>query len=183
MSCPFLVFSLSNYLIQIVDINSHTEWQTVQIQISWLLQKPTDLDLLHCLQRQDISGFSRTRVNEALLINSIYDMEKWEKMSIVFYCHKTPYNGSDSKNKICKFICVFLCKQHFHTAMRSEYCEYKNIGLLQVFRCVTSLVYEFHSDSSWHMTNSGACIIASDKIPFYAPPPPTQACGRQEWGI
>ena len=25
------------------------------------LQKPTDLDL-HCLQRQDISGFSRTRV-------------------------------------------------------------------------------------------------------------------------
>ena len=27
----------------------------MQIQISWLLQKPTDLDL-HCLQRQDISG-------------------------------------------------------------------------------------------------------------------------------
>ena len=33
----------------------------MQIQISWLLQKPTDLDL-HCLQRQYISGFSRTRV-------------------------------------------------------------------------------------------------------------------------
>ena len=33
----------------------------MQIQISWLLKKPTDLDL-HCLQRQDISGFSRTRV-------------------------------------------------------------------------------------------------------------------------
>ena len=32
----------------------------MQIQISWLL--PTDLDL-HCLQRQGISGFSRTRVN------------------------------------------------------------------------------------------------------------------------
>ena len=38
--------------IQIADINSHTEWQTVQIQISWLLlQKPTDLDL-HYLQKQ-----------------------------------------------------------------------------------------------------------------------------------
>ena len=37
-----------------------TKWQTVQIQISWLLQ-PTDLDL-HCLQRQGISGLSRTRV-------------------------------------------------------------------------------------------------------------------------
>ena len=54
-------FSQSGYLIQIVDINSHSEWQTVQIQISWLLQKPTDL-YLHCLQRQGISGLSRTRV-------------------------------------------------------------------------------------------------------------------------
>ena len=62
MQRPFPIFSQSDYLIQIVDINSHTWWQTVQIQISWLLQKPTDLDL-HCFQRQGISGFSRTRVN------------------------------------------------------------------------------------------------------------------------
>ena len=33
----------------------------MQIQISWLLQKPTDLDL-HCLQRQGISTFSKTSV-------------------------------------------------------------------------------------------------------------------------
>ena len=39
--------------------------QTVQIQISWLLQKPTDLDL-HCLQRQGISGLSRARVKTTL---------------------------------------------------------------------------------------------------------------------
>ena len=58
----FLIFSQSDCLIQIAAINSYTLWQTVQIQISWLLQKPTDLDL-HCLQRQGISGFSRTRVN------------------------------------------------------------------------------------------------------------------------
>ena len=64
LSCqaPLLIFSQSDYLIQIIDINSHTERQTVQIQISWLLQKPTDLDL-QCLQRQGISGLSRTRVN------------------------------------------------------------------------------------------------------------------------
>ena len=67
MPCPLLIFSQSDYLTRIVAINSHTSWQTVQIQISWLLQiflflqKPTDLDL-HCLQRQGISGFSRTRV-------------------------------------------------------------------------------------------------------------------------
>ena len=34
----------------------------MQIQISWLLKKPTDLDL-HCLQRQGISRISRTRAN------------------------------------------------------------------------------------------------------------------------
>ena len=51
MPCPLLIVSQSDSLIQIVNINSHTgtKWQTVQIQISWLLQKPTDLDL-HCLQ-------------------------------------------------------------------------------------------------------------------------------------
>ena len=30
---PFLIVSQSDYLIQIIDINLHTEWQTVQIQI------------------------------------------------------------------------------------------------------------------------------------------------------
>ena len=58
----FLIFSHSDYLIPVTAINSHTIWQTVQIQISWLLQKPADLDL-HCLQRWGISGFSRTRVD------------------------------------------------------------------------------------------------------------------------
>ena len=74
MPRPFLIVSQSDYLILIVDINLHTEWQTVQIQISWLPQNPTDLDL-HCLQRQGISGFSRTRVksseNQGTLITQI----------------------------------------------------------------------------------------------------------------
>ena len=55
MPHPHLIFSQSDYLIQIVDINSHTQWQAVQIQISWLLQKPTDLDL-HCLQKRTYPG-------------------------------------------------------------------------------------------------------------------------------
>ena len=48
MPRPLLIFSQSDYLIQVVDINSHTKWQTVQIQISWLLKKPTDLDQCCC---------------------------------------------------------------------------------------------------------------------------------------
>ena len=46
----------------------------MQIQISWLLQKPTDLDL-HCLQRQGISGFSRTKVK------SYYGRKYWRLIS------------------------------------------------------------------------------------------------------
>ena len=38
MPRPLLIFILSDYLIQVVDTNSHANWQTVQIQISWLLQ-------------------------------------------------------------------------------------------------------------------------------------------------
>ena len=61
-------------MIQDVDANSHTKLQTVQTQISWLLQKTTGLDL-HCLQKQDISGFSRTRVkilsNGTVIINYV----------------------------------------------------------------------------------------------------------------
>ena len=44
-------FCQSDYLIQVFDRNSHILWQTMQIQIIWLLQKPTDLDL-NCLLRQ-----------------------------------------------------------------------------------------------------------------------------------
>ena len=55
MPRPLQTVSQSDYSIQVVDTNKHTEWQTVQIQISWLLKKQTDLDL-HCLQRLVSAG-------------------------------------------------------------------------------------------------------------------------------
>ena len=55
MPCPLLIISQSDYLIQVVNTNSHADWQTVQIHISWLGKKPTDLDL-NCLQKQSMSG-------------------------------------------------------------------------------------------------------------------------------
>ena len=48
----------------------------MQIQISWLLQKPTYLDL-YCLQKQGISGFSRTRVKKNLLNFHLYCHLTW----------------------------------------------------------------------------------------------------------
>ena len=62
MPHPLLIVSQSDFLVKVVDTNSHAERQIVQLQISWLLQKPSDLDL-HYLQRQDISRTSQTRVN------------------------------------------------------------------------------------------------------------------------
>ena len=58
----------------------------MQIQISWLLQKPTDLDL-HCLQRQGISGFSRTRVK------SIFLAHIFQKSVKIFFQHWS-YNSN-----------------------------------------------------------------------------------------
>ena len=61
----------------------------MQIQISWFLQKPTDLDL-HCLQRQGISGFSRTRVK--IKLN-------------VFFCSFSLWVDGF----ICGICCVIIC--------------------------------------------------------------------------
>ena len=61
MSCPLLNFNQSDFLIQVVDTNSNAEWQAVQIQISWLLKKPTDLDL-HCLQSRVYPGSAGLRL-------------------------------------------------------------------------------------------------------------------------
>ena len=70
MPHPFLIFSQSDYLIQVVDINSYTESQTVQIQISWLLKKPTDLDL-HCLQRQVYSGSAGQGLSISIILHLV----------------------------------------------------------------------------------------------------------------
>ena len=44
-------------------------------------EKPTDL-YLHCLQSQDISGFSRTRVNQIVLI--FFSLETNENVCCVY---------------------------------------------------------------------------------------------------
>ena len=73
MPRPLLIFSQSDYLICIVAINSHTGWQTVQIQISWLL---------HCLQRQGILivlGFNNTSTLVGHFVSSPREREKRDR--------------------------------------------------------------------------------------------------------
>ena len=80
MQCPFKIFSQSDYLIQIVDTSSLTEWQTVQIQISWILR--SQLIWMYSLQKQGISEFSRTKVKMFFLYFS--ENRFWHLMHIVF---------------------------------------------------------------------------------------------------
>ena len=106
MPHPFLIVSQSDSFIQIVDRTSHTEWQTVQIQISWFLQKPTDLDL-DCLQRQDISGFSRTRIN---CIKSVFSgLNKQNLPYFLYNMLKMPHIALDKKYQD-KNVSLFLHK-------------------------------------------------------------------------
>ena len=85
MPHPFQIFSQSDYLIQIVDKNSHSDWQTVQIQISWLLQKPTDLDL-HCLQKQDYPGSAGQGLNENIVFLLTISYQKPFVFSVSVFC-------------------------------------------------------------------------------------------------
>ena len=78
-------------MIKDVDTNSHTIWQTVKIQISWLLKKPTDLDL-HWLQRQGIYGTSRPRVD--------FPGETWHNFLVFLKKKKKKKKGRCYLNKI-----------------------------------------------------------------------------------
>ena len=69
---------LASLIRRFFAINSHTWWQTVQIQIR------SQLDL-HCLQRQGISGLSRTKVN----FTSLFVLSHWAKQGWqlwLFWC-------------------------------------------------------------------------------------------------
>ena len=110
MPHPLLIFGQSDYLIRIVAINSHIKWQTVQIQISWLLWKPTDLDLL-CLQRQGISGFSRTRVNCTPVNWGWFRLYDGPRQLILAQCSSIPAVLFDNLG-IFKCLNTFLLSPH-----------------------------------------------------------------------
>ena len=144
MSCPLPIFRQSDYLIQIVAINSHTYWQTVPIQISWLLQKPTDLDL-HCLQMQGISGFSRSRVKMQNVIKALTVLVcrwslnvNWKNGPERILTLKTPITTIVVCFVICLWFQNHFCKQcgpRLDCSLRSSLiwvhivCLYVKIGL------------------------------------------------------
>ena len=91
MPRPLLILSQSDYLIRIVNISSHTYWQTEQIQISWLLKKPTDLDL-HCLKRRAYPGSAGQGLTLTMLVGNFRVDWSWN----IFYGHSLPWADSRS---------------------------------------------------------------------------------------
>ena len=78
MSRPFPIPWRSVFLVrsEVLGMCSHTQWQAVRIVIRWLLQRPTNLDL-HCLQRQGMFGFSRTRFNSLYMLLQCENLLLW----------------------------------------------------------------------------------------------------------
>ena len=96
---------------------------TVQIQFSWLLKKPADLDL-HCLQSQGISGFSRTRIKMLAMWKAPYCHKQTAKAQISLHCLVVP--DERSIHKILSYFSPLVSAlQHCHTCHKlwSKICE------------------------------------------------------------
>ena len=111
---------------------------TVQIQISWLLQKPTDLDL-HYLQRQGISGCGRTRVNNEIstVFNLVIVAHYSHKYVIFPSCFIFILQNAGTVNSFF-FMTVLSYDKERNGFLNCD--EISLVGLLNVFsRCIFSL--------------------------------------------
>ena len=114
----------------------------MQILISWLLQKPTDLDL-HCLQRQDISWFSRTKVKTCF-------QGKIRKCHCFFNCSFFIHQHTMVLSlTFIKLVCGFVCSYGWRSC-QSDWVskEFKSIFILDCwsqFNCMHR-IYPNNSD-------------------------------------
>ena len=150
---PFLTVSQSDYLIQIADINSHTEWQTVLIQISWLL-KPTDLDL-YCFEEANWSGFT--------LFAKAYPGSAGQGLTLF-----------KRENKTCYFMWFVCCANDSHKMSELIFSEKilkkkkKKIKLssatviISIFRVKTWFWKANVSDSLWNLENQSRDKVQLD---------------------
>ena len=111
MPCPFQIFSQSAYLIQIFDINSNTEWQTVWIQISWLLRSQLIWIYTVCKGR-----VYRGSAGQGLII---CPPGIWKSVRITQYfsLHKQAYCACGSLN-LCSECCFFFRDERDSTGGR-----------------------------------------------------------------
>ena len=130
----------------------------MQIQISWLLQKPTDLDL-HCLLKQAISGVSRSRVR-------VRRMTCFPSLKGYTYQFKgTGYTSGRFSASLCKAdnLCGILFDfLHPCPYCKGVYCKWKE------FAPNESEFFPFRVDpfSKWSTANFGANCFLLEQTPF-----------------
>ena len=81
MPRPFKIFSQLDYLIQTFYINSHTERQTVQIQISWLLRSQLIWIYTVCKGSAYLGSAGQWLIRETKLLTLIWLINKHVIMS------------------------------------------------------------------------------------------------------
>ena len=108
----------------------------MQIQISWLLQKPTDLDL-HCLQRQGTCGFSRTRVKEISL--ELYEISVKQQNIIDSSLYHPPNFKWNFTDISLKFYELLVKQQNINDISLYHW----NLGEI-------SLKFQYHFHLGWH---------------------------------
>ena len=111
----------------------------MQTQISWLLKKPTDLDL-HCLQRQGISGFSRTRVKIPMRFLYKFYVQEW---------HDGPIKWSSIAvyGKQCLNFCI-----HLWTIFKEDHPSLVKIHTMKKYDCMDGRwkwMVTNHNSSPW----------------------------------
>ena len=135
----------------------------MQIQISWLLQKPTDLDL-HCLQMQSISGFSRTRVK----IISLGAVDVTVPISLALNLRSTDsrYVGRSSIQEWVSG--KYRIRPNYHnasiSAQSSKFYSQHNFCLLLYKGKCCGYSFELHQLDAIQMSTHNICLIKKIRI-------------------
>ena len=123
-----VIVSQSDYLIQAVDTNSTTEWQTMQLQISWLLKTPTDLDL-HCCKGTAYlgpAGWGLNHIFQFRIINNLSFVKLACRVQNIFTCFVFVHLSFQLcvHPSICSVNIQLMCRQ-----MEGQMLYVTNIGL------------------------------------------------------
>ena len=110
----------------------------MQIQVSWFLQKPNDLDL-HSLQRQGISGFSTkiTRVKTVLDFSILDGFQiLWRQLFPNNFCLRL-------QNLSCEFVYLKLLCSSFFESMYTQHSVKALIAPVGLLSIAKTRLYSF----------------------------------------
>ena len=153
MPRPFLIFSQSDFLIQTVDTNSHTQWQTVQIQISWL---PSQLIWIYTVCKgRTYPGSAGQGLN---LTEKLQLACKWQELfsQTVLLLRASEHSWASSRNlPYSKQDQVFLLSPFFFIEIQTNIDFYFRIFLWHKLLCIPKeLIQRYNFSGKMQLTFS-----------------------------